>query len=164
MEEKREKVNKEENVVEPNNGEKKDEARKKVDKAVNDYVKDVKDFIKDYTEKEKSEGMFFGILSYISVLCLIPYLLEDKNNFVKFHAKQGLNLFLLEVIVGVSASILVFLLLFLGFAIVLVRNIIECIFLVVSIMGIIDVATGKARELPIVNKIISFNMSSDMYT
>ena len=36
---------------------------------------------------------------------------------------------------------------------VLVRNIIECIFLVVSIMGIIDVATGKARELPIVNKI-----------
>ena len=86
-------------------------------------------------------------------LCLIPYFLEDKNNFVKFHAKQGLNLFLLEVIVGVSASILVFLLLFLGFAIVLVRNIIECIFLVVSIMGIIDVATGKARELPIVNKI-----------
>ena len=76
MEEKREKVNKEENVVEPNNSEKKDEARKKVDKAVNDYVKDVKDFSKDYTEKEKSEGMVFGILSYISVLCLIPYLLE----------------------------------------------------------------------------------------
>ncbi len=150
---KEEKVNKEENVVEPNNGEKKDETRKKVDKAVNDYVKDVKDFSKDYTDKEKSEGMFFGILSYISVLCLIPYFLEDKNNFVKFHAKQGLNLFLLEVIVGVSASILVFLLLFLGFAIVLVRNIIECVFFVVSIMGIIDAATGKARELPIVNKI-----------
>ena len=40
MEEKREKVNKEENVVESNNVEKKDEARKKVDKAVNDYVKE----------------------------------------------------------------------------------------------------------------------------
>lgn len=150
---KEKKVNKEENVIEPNNGEKKDETRKKVDKAVNDYVKDVKDFSKDYTDKEKSEGMFFGILSYISVLCLIPYFLEDKNNFVKFHAKQGLNLFLLEVIVGFSASILVVLLVFLGFAIVLVRNVIECFFLVISIMGIIDAATGKACELPIVNKI-----------
>lgn len=145
--------NKEENVVEPNNSKKKEETRKKVDKAVNDYVKDVKDFSKDYTEKEKSEGIFFGILSYLSVLCLIPYFLENKNNFVKFHAKQGLNLFLLEIIVGFSASVLVVLLLFLGFAVVLVRNIIECIFFVVSIIGIIDVIQGKARELPIVNKI-----------
>lgn len=145
--------NKEENVVEPNNSKKKEETRKKVDKAVNDYVKDVKDFSKDYTEKEKSEGIFFGILSYLSVLCLIPYFLENKNNFVKFHAKQGLNLFLLEIIVGFSASVLVVLLLFLGFAVVLVRNIIECIFFVVSIIGIIDVVQGKARELPIVNKI-----------
>lgn len=145
--------NKEENVVEPNNSKKKEETRKKVDKAVNDYVKDVKDFSKDYTEKEKSEGIFFGILSYLSVLCLIPYFLENKNNFVKFHAKQGLNLFLLEIIVGFSSSVLVVLLLFLGFAVVLVRNIIECIFFVVSIIGIIDVIQGKARELPIVNKI-----------
>lgn len=131
----------------------KEETAKKVDKAVNEYVKDVKDFSKNYTDKEKSEGVFFGILSYLSVLCLIPYFLENKNNFVKFHAKQGLNLFLLEIIVGVCASILVVLLLFLSFAVVLVRDIIECIFFVVSIIGIINVVQGKARELPIVNKI-----------
>ena len=73
MEEKREKVNKEENVVESNNGEKKDEARKKVDKAVNDYVKDVK--------KRKNDSFIFTILGIgVSIIffSLIIFILFKK--------------------------------------------------------------------------------------
>ncbi|MEA3293262.1 MAG: hypothetical protein U9P88_02280, partial [Patescibacteria group bacterium] len=39
-----------------------------------------------------------AIISYLGIFCLVPLLLKEKNDFVKFHAKQGLVLFIGEFI------------------------------------------------------------------
>ena len=39
-----------------------------------------------------------GILSYLGILSLIPYFCGDKSEFVKYHATQGLNLFLVSIV------------------------------------------------------------------
>lgn len=46
------------------------------------------------------------VLSYIGVLCLIPFLTQRLDAFVQFHAKQGFNLFILEAIVFVACFVL----------------------------------------------------------
>lgn len=47
--------------------------------------------------QETEEGKAFAILSYLSILCIIPLILKKENKFCLFHAKQGLVIFLAEV-------------------------------------------------------------------
>ncbi len=49
------------------------------------------------TDQQILEGKIFAILSYLSVLCIIPLVLKKDNPFVLKHGKQGLVLFLGEV-------------------------------------------------------------------
>ena len=41
---------------------------------------------------QKMRTMILGGLSYLGVLCFIPLMASDKNEFVLFHARQGLVL------------------------------------------------------------------------
>jgi len=49
-------------------------------------------------EKEIQEGKFFAVISYISFLCIISLVLKKDNKFAVYHAKQGLVLFVFEVV------------------------------------------------------------------
>ena len=55
-------------------------------------------------QSEVDSGKVMAILSYFGILVLIPYFSEKNNSFVVFHAKQGLNLFILEIIVAFATS------------------------------------------------------------
>lgn len=76
---------------------------KKFDKYEDKIVKEAKEGYQK-VEKETEElgekvfasTIFWGILSYLGVLCLIPLLLKRKSRFAKFHAKQGLIMFVLS--------------------------------------------------------------------
>ena len=46
-------------------------------------------------------------LSYLGILALIPFMTEKDDEFVQFHAKQGLNLFIFEIIGAVSLFLLI---------------------------------------------------------
>jgi fumarate reductase subunit D len=59
---------------------------------------------KSYT----SEQFGYGVLSYLSVLCLIPILAKKEDDFIKFHAKQGLMLFIIEIAAGIIGVIPLF--------------------------------------------------------
>ncbi|SYZ73664.1 conserved membrane hypothetical protein [Candidatus Zixiibacteriota bacterium] len=48
----------------------------------------------------KDQGMIASILAYIPFLCLIPLLQMRENQEARFHSKQGLLLFLLEIMAG----------------------------------------------------------------
>ncbi len=49
---------------------------------------------KKASEEDLSENVVFAILSYIPVLCIVPLLTQREDDFVMFHARQGLVLFL----------------------------------------------------------------------
>ena len=42
-----------------------------------------------------SNETLMGVLSYLGLLALIPYFSKGQSSFVRFHALQGMNLFLL---------------------------------------------------------------------
>lgn len=105
-----------------------------------------------FSKKDIEDGKLMGILSYIGILCLIPYLTEKENEFVKYHAKQGLNLFLIEVICSAGLSIIGGMLWLLIGLVALVSSCVGLLALALSIMGIVNVCNGEAKELPIINK------------
>ena len=89
-----------------------------------------------------------AILAYLGILIVIPFLTEaHKDPFVKFHIKQGLVLLITEVIASVIAAIPI-----LGW---IASPIIWLICVVLLIMGIVNAASGKEKELPIIGKFSS---------
>lgn len=97
---------------------------------------------KKETKKEGSNGI--AVLSYIGILFLIPLLTNKDDEFVQFHAKQGLVLFIAEVATAFIAWIPM-----IGWIIGLVAWL---LWLVLSIMGIVNVLGGKKVELPVIGQ------------
>ncbi len=88
-----------------------------------------------------SDNKLMAALSYIGILFLIPLLTEAKNDeYVKFHVRQGIVLFVVDVVGSFIAWIP-----FIGWAIGLAL-------LVVSIYGFIQAYEGKRWELPYLAK------------
>jgi uncharacterized membrane protein len=85
-------------------------------------------------------------LAYLGILIIIPFLTEaHKDPFVKFHLKQGLSL-----IIGWVATMIVSAIPILGWIASPILCIVLFIFL---IMGIINAASGKMKELPLIGQI-----------
>ncbi|MFA6349360.1 MAG: hypothetical protein WCY12_00330 [Candidatus Omnitrophota bacterium] len=89
------------------------------------------------TDPQVQEGKFFAVISYISFLCIIALLLKKENKFALFHAKQGLVIFVAEVVVFI-VSIIPMLGLLLGTAGFVV-------FTVFSVWGIIEAWQGRFK-------------------
>ena len=64
--------------------------------------------MEEVPKKEKGQKNILAIISYIGILCLVPILMKEKDEFVKFHAKQGLVLFIVEVATRLIAWIQIF--------------------------------------------------------
>lgn len=100
---------------------------------------------KDNGSKDAEDNKVFGILAYIGILFLVPLLAAPKSKFAKFHANQGLVLFIAEVALSVVGVIP-----FLGWLIWFCGSIVV---LVLAIMGIVGAANGKMEKLPLVGDI-----------
>jgi uncharacterized membrane protein len=118
-------------------------------------------------DKPETDNML-GILCYLGILVLIPYLInqEKQNDFIKYHTKQGIVLaaiglavFALRIFLpggnfiyygiglyGVSAGYMLWALL--G----LIVSAIQFILFVLSIVGIMNVVQGHKKPLPIIGK------------
>ena len=101
-----------------------------------------------------SNDTLMGVLAYIGILCLIPLLAAKDSEFAQFHAKQGLNLFLLEVGVAVLSWVLGFMsivggLAFLGLMTMAIW-LVQIGFIVLSIIGIVNALNGKKEPLPVI--------------
>ncbi len=86
--------------------------------------------------------MIMGILAYLGILIIIPFIVSPKDPFVKFHLKQGLLLVIIEAILWILFPM------FGSFY--MIRRILDLAVLVLVIMGIINVVQGKEKELPLI--------------
>ena len=96
----------------------------------------------DQGDIEKNKVM--AVLSYIGILCLIPLLAAKESKFAQFHAKQGLVLFLAEVLLSILYAIPV-----LNVVMVFVGWIIYILLVVLAIMGIVNALQGKYWKMPV---------------
>lgn len=91
---------------------------------------------------EENKGM--AAIAYLGILCLIPLLAKKDSPFAQYHAKQGLMLFILEVILG-----FVWVIPFVGWIIGTVGWLFAFI---LFIMGLMNALGGKTQPLPVIGK------------
>lgn len=114
-----------------------------------DPISDTPDFTSEMDAKDIEDNKVMGILAYLSWLVLIPLLAAKGSKFARFHANQGLVLAIAEIVAGIALSILSGLP-FIGWIFGLVSGVFGLVCLVFSVLGIVNAANGKAKELPFV--------------
>lgn len=77
-----------------------------------------------------------AVLSYVWILCLVPLLGKRDSEFAQFHAKQGLVLFIIEIVAS----------LFIWFPIF--GQLLMLLLLIVAVMGIIKTLNGEWWKIP----------------
>ncbi len=111
----------------------------------------------DATEEQIQEGRKIAWLSYLGILFIVPLVVQKDNPYTKHHAIQGLSLFLAELIWIFFSWILVALFLRIAFFAVTVFGIISWMLwlaiFVISIIGIVQAATGKFWRVPVIGSI-----------
>jgi uncharacterized membrane protein len=94
-------------------------------------------------KKDVTDNKAIAAVGYIGILFLIPLLKKDSP-YAQFHAKQGLVLFILEMVLWVVAMVPV-----LGWIVSFVGGIIAFI---LFIIGLLNALNGKTEPLPIIGK------------
>ena len=117
----------------------------------------------EFDAEDINQNNVMAVLSYFVILFLIPLLAAPNSKFARFHANQGLVLCILSVVsaivIGIISAILTALMFFSLSAAAIVGGLFGLIWaaygifvFVLAIMGIVNAAQGKAKELPIIGK------------
>jgi len=101
-----------------------------------------------YNPQDVQSHKGMAVLAYLSWLVLIPIFTARESPYVRFHINQGLVLAIAEAIWGICAAIAGELLWFLGF----ILDLGSIAFLVLAILGIVNAAKGRAKELPVIGR------------
>lgn len=106
-----------------------------------------------------NKGM--AVLSYIGILVLIPLFAAKQSKFARFHASQGLTLFVINIAYTIATIIIKSILSsFLTWSMLGVYSVVSMLFsliylgfLAFSIIGIVNAAKGTIAPLPLIGKI-----------
>ena len=122
----------------------------------------------EFEQTDIESNKVLAVLSYLGILVLVPIFAGKNSKFARYHANQGLVLAIAEVAYWIVKAILLAIIkaIFPGsytyyyiykpsavysiFSFIL--SLVGIAFLVLAIIGIINAAQGKAKELPIIGK------------
>lgn len=96
-----------------------------------------------------------AILAYLGILVLVPLFAAKESRFARYHTNQGLILAIVEVAYGIIYSILSGIILAISwrlYFLVSIIGLVSIVFLVAIVIGIINAANGRAKELPVIGK------------
>lgn len=133
-------------------------------------ILEAEDTTSDYKDEDIASYKGLALLSYIGPLALIPYLKGKEYKYSYFHAVQGMNLLLIWIIYTISAIIAHNLLASESCSYMFSKMYQKCVtttpwwikvpfsivgftLLILSIIGIIYALLGKAKKLPLIDKI-----------
>ena len=97
-----------------------------------------------------------AILAYFGILVLIPLFAAKESKFARYHVNQGLVLFIAEVAYGIVYAVLSSIIWAISWRLYFITRIIgffSLVFLVLSVIGIVNAVNGQAKELPVIGKI-----------
>ena len=139
-----------------------------------DSVRDINN-TPDYTlqmdPRDIDDNKIFAILAYLGLLVLVPiFAAPRRSRYARFHANQGLVLFVFDMAFNLVLSIIntafnlprILSLIINGGTVAdlavpsivsSILSLFSLVFFVLMIIGIVNAATGKCKELPIIGKI-----------
>jgi uncharacterized membrane protein len=98
--------------------------------------------------KDIEENKVITFLAYLGILALIPLLVKQDSPFAQFHAKQGVVLFVCWFVLSWIAGFIPLIGWF------LLAPAVSIVGIVLAIMGLINVAKGETKELPIIGDLV----------
>lgn len=111
----------------------------------------------DYTAQmhpnDIQQNKAMGILAYLGILVLIPIFAAPQSKFARFHSNQGLILDIAVMILSILSGILTSVVPPLAILFVLL----DIPVIALLVLGIVNAASGKAKELPLIGKIRILN-------
>ena len=99
------------------------------------------EYYRSHTQSSEGGNKALAAISYLSVLFAIPYFLTPNDEFARFHAKQGMKLFLFGIIADIVGALIG-----LGWLVTLVR-------LYLIYKGMSNALSGKKEELPLIGNL-----------
>ena len=111
------------------------------------------DYTAQYDTNDIQQNKLMAVLAYIGFLFLVPLLAAPQSPYARFHTNQGLVLFIVEAILGTVASICLLIPFLGGIVGGIVSAVASLLSFIFMILGIVNAATGKVKELPIIGKI-----------
>lgn len=114
-------------------------------------INNTPDTTADYDAQDIENNKVMGILAYLSWLVLIPLLAAKNSAFARFHCNQGIVLAIAEIAITVVCNILG-LIPIIGWLFIVIESIVGLACFILSVIGIINAANGKAKELPFIGK------------
>lgn len=107
----------------------------------------------DFDPQDVAQNKVMAILSYFGILVLVPVFAAKESKYARFHANQGLALFICEagysVVYGIIRNVLNAVSYHLSF-ITSILSLVYVAFFVLWIIGVVNAASGKAKKLPVI--------------
>ena len=118
-------------------------------------ILDMPDTTSYYSRSDIEGNKLMAVLSYLGILVLIPILAAKNSPFAKFHATQGLNLLIVSVAWSIVSGIIGAILGAIGVTFLtvlwsIITWLVSIVIFLTMVIGIINAAQGKAKELPII--------------
>jgi uncharacterized membrane protein len=133
----------------------------KADFKVEDVVANIKalnntaDTTAEFDANDIASNKVMAVLSYFGILWLIPLFAAKESKFARYHANQGIILFICNMAYSIASTIIDSIFTAISYRLGFVGTILDLVsivFLVLAIIGIINAANGKAKELPVIGK------------
>ena len=117
--------------------------------AINNTV----DTTSEYDPQDIEKNKFMAILAYFGILVIIPILAAKDSKFARFPSNQGLTLCITAILYVIAYNIFSGIILSISvhlFWLVSIVGLLGFMFLIWFILGIINAAKGRAKELPFI--------------
>lgn len=105
----------------------------------------------DFGTQDIEKNKVISLLAYLSWLVLVPLFCAKDSDYAKFHCNQGLLLAICEIVTSVVIGILSIIPV-IGIVFAILGSLLGILFLLLTVFGIINAVSGKAKELPIIGK------------
>lgn len=112
-----------------------------------------KNFSEEFDARDIVENKVFCILSYLGILFVIGLIAQPNSKVVKFHANQGLVLFIAETVFGIASGMMG-VIPFIGAGMgAIIGTATSVAVLAAFIYQAINISDGKVKKLPVIGDI-----------
>lgn len=109
----------------------------------------------EFDANDVTQNKAMAILAYFGPLVLIPIFAAKGSKFARYHSNQGLLLLIACTAWSIVYSIINWIILAISWRLYFISSIIgifSIVFIVLAVIGIVNAANGKAKELPVIGK------------
>ena len=107
-----------------------------------------------YDRTDIENNKILALFSYLGILFIIPLIAAPNSKYARFHANQGIVLFICEAVYGIVIGIITAVFNAIGLGIIAsLISLAGLVFVVFMIIGIMNAVNGKAEELPVIGSL-----------